>query len=416
MFGINRVRRRARKLIEIRSPQAESAPLIRWSETVDEGLRPLAEMVRKISGRPLLGGNSIEPLLDGEGAYPQMLDAIGMASKSIMLSSYIFRYDATGSLFTTALIEAHRRGVSVRVLLDGVGAGYFFCPTARVLQRAGVPCERFLHSFFPWSMPFINLRNHRKILVVDGAVGFIGGLNIGEENRNRMRVDRRVADVHFRLQGPVVRQLAEAFAWDWSFTCEEELTGALWFPALDGAGNDILRVVTSGPDTDLEKIEYTALQAITLARHSVRIMTPYFLPGTRMLSELALAALRGVQVDLVIPAHSNHRIMDWACRDDLQVVLDAGCRIWLSGPPFNHAKLMVMDKRWAFVGSANLDARSLRLNFEINVESYGVAFAEKIDAFIESHRRRRLTHHDLDERILPVKFRDAIARLFSPYL
>ena len=246
--------------------------------------------------------------------------------------------------------------------------------------------------------------------------GFLGGLNIGDENCGATDIAKRVNDMHFRVRGPVVRQLAEAFAWDWSFTCGEELAGRTWFPPLTEEGTELLRVVTAGPDTDLEKIEYTALQAITLARHSVRLMTPYFLPGTRLQSELALAALRGVQVEIIVPRQSNHRIMDWACRADIHPMLDAGCRVWLSGPPFNHAKLMVVDREWAFVGSSNFDTRSLRLNFEINVESYQAGFAEKIDDFICSHRRGRLTHHDLDERILPVKLRDAAMRLFSPYL
>ncbi|NHN88900.1 cardiolipin synthase [Acetobacter sp. LMG 1627] len=416
MFGINRVRRLARKLVQTRAPQDETAPVVRWGEAVDGAFRPLSEMVRKISGRPLLGGNTVEPLIDGENAYPIMLAAIHAAEKSVMLSSYIFRKDRTGALFIDALIAAHQRGVAVRVLLDGVGTGYFYCPAAKTMRAAGVPSERFLHSLLPWRMPFINLRNHRKILVTDGETGFIGGLNIGDENRSFISIDKRVGDMHFRVCGPVVRQLAEAFAWDWSFTCGEELAGPTWFPPLTMKGGEVLRVVTAGPDTDLEKIEYTLLQAITLARQTIRIMTPYFMPGTRILSELALAALRGVQVELVIPARSNHRVMDWAGRDDLRPLLDAGCRVWSSGPPFNHAKLMVVDRQWTFIGSSNLDARSLRLNFEINVESYGAAFASQIDDFILGHRKHRLTHHTLDERSLPIRLRDATARLFSPYL
>jgi cardiolipin synthase len=417
LFGINRVHRLARKLVRDRNPQESGAgAATRWSRTVTGAFRPLSRMVGRITGRSLLGGNHLEILIDGDNAYPVILEAIRQAQHSVMLSSYIFRYDQTGKTFVSALTEAHQRGVAVRVLLDGVGAGYFACRAAKTLRNVGVPCERFLHSMLPWRMPFINLRNHRKILVVDGATGFIGGLNIGDENCNVTALRKRVGDMHFRVRGPVVRQLAEAFAWDWSFACGEELAGEIWFPPLAEEGEELLRVVTAGPDTDLEKIEYTALQAITLARHSVRLMTPYFLPGTRLQAELALAALRGVQVDVVIPGRSNHRVMDWACRADIHPLLDAGCRVWLSGPPFNHAKLMVVDREWAFVGSSNLDARSLRLNFEINVESYRAAFAEQIDDFIDSHRKGRLTHHDLDERFLVVKLRDAAMRLFSPYL
>ncbi|AQS84088.1 cardiolipin synthase [Acetobacter aceti] len=416
-FGINRVHRLARKLVKARNPQeGDSDSAVRWSRSGEGTFKPLSRMVGRITGRPLLGGNRLDILIDGDNAYPAMLEAIRQAERSIMLSSYIFRHDQTGKIFVAALTDAHRRGVAVRVLLDGIGAGYFMCRAAKALNEAGVPCRRFLHSVLPWRMPFINLRNHRKILVADGMTGFIGGLNIGDENCAATDIANRVGDMHFRVRGPVVRQLAEAFAWDWSFTCGEELAGRTWFPPLAEEGTDLLRVVTAGPDTDLEKIEYTVLQAITLARRSVRLMTPYFLPGTRIQAELALAALRGVQVEVVIPGRSNHRVIDWACRADIHPLLDAGCRVWLSGPPFNHAKLMVVDREWAFVGSSNFDTRSLRLNFEINVESYRTGFAEQIDDFISSHRRGRLTHHDLDERTLPVKLRDAAMRLLSPYL
>ncbi|NHO32303.1 phospholipase D-like domain-containing protein [Acetobacter fallax] len=415
MFGINRVRRLARRLVRKRgNPEA---PALHYAIRSNEGpFAPLASMVGKLTGRPLIGGNCIDAFIDGDGTYPAMLEAIAAARASVLLSSYIFRGDRIGEQFIAALITAHNRGVAVRVLVDGIGAGYFICPAVRRLRAAGVPCSRFLHSMLPWRMPFINLRNHRKILVVDGHSGFIGGINIGDENVVAWHPANPVSDVHFRLQGPIVRQLTEAFAWDWAFTCEEDLSGEIYFPIPDEAGDDVMRVVTSGPDTDLEKIEFTMLQAITLAKTSIRLMTPYFLPGTRISTELGLAALRGVVVDIIIPQASNHLIMDWACRADIHPVLDAGCRVWLAEAPFNHAKLFSVDRSWAFIGSSNLDMRSLRLNFEINVECYSSGFACEIDDFIARHRKRRLTHHDLDERSFPVQLRDAAARLMSPYL
>lgn len=415
MFGINRVRRLARKLVRQRG-QMRSLSAVHAGCATEGRFAPLASMVGKLTERPLLGGNSVEILQDGDAAYPAMLAAIASARSSLLLSSYIFRYDAIGRKFVAALAAAHQRGVAVRVLVDGVGTGYFSSPTVRHLRAAHVPCEQFLHSLLPWRMPFINLRNHKKILVADGREGFLGGINIGAENQLSLHPRHPVSDMHFRLCGPIVHQLTEAFAWDWSFTCGEELEGTDWFPDLSDAGNHVLRVVTAGPDTDLEKIEYTMLQAITLARSRICVMTPYFLPGTRVMTELSLAALRGVSVEIVIPQASNHVVMDWACRADIHPVLDAGCKVWLAAPPFNHSKLFVVDRQWAFIGSSNLDMRSLRLNFEINVESYGEDLAGSIEDFVMSHRRRRLTHHDLDNRSAPVKLRDAAARLLSPYL
>ncbi|WP_408904561.1 cardiolipin synthase [Nguyenibacter sp. L1] len=415
MFGINRVHRRARKLIGRQSWHSRTVSS-RWKRTEEGGFAPLADMVGKLTGRPLMSGNLVQMLHDGDEAYPQMLDAIGGAGSSVLLCSYIFRADDAGDRFIAALIAAHRRGVAVRVLVDGIGSGYFRSPAAHALRRAGVPVGRFMHSMLPWRMPFINMRNHKKILVVDGRLGFMGGLNIGQENLVAHHPDHPVSDTHFRIEGPVVHQLAEAFAQDWAFTTGEDLPADPFFPELAPTGDVPARIVTAGPDSDLEKIEYTMLQAMTMARRSIRLMTPYFLPGERFLTELALAALRGIEVDIVMPGHSNHTLIDWARAANLQRFLDSGCRVWQASPPFNHSKLMVVDRHWTFVGSSNLDVRSLRLNFEVNIEAYDTATARLIDDFITTHRRHRLTHYDLDRRPLPVRLRDAAARLLLPYL
>lgn len=415
MFGINRVHRRARKLIGRASWHSRTLSS-RWKRAEEGGFAPLAHMVGKLTGRPLMGGNHVEMLHNGDEVYPQMLAAIDGATSSVLLCSYIFRGDQAGERFLAALIQAHRRGIAVRVLVDGIGSGYFRCPVASALRRAGVPVARFMHSMLPWRMPFINMRNHKKILVVDGHLGFMGGLNIGVENLMATQPRHPVADTHFRLEGPIVHQLTEAFTQDWSFAWGEDLPPDSIFPEVTWKGDTLARIVTAGPDSDLEKIEYTMLQAITLARQSVRLMTPYFLPGERFLSELALAALRGVEVDIVVPRHSNHTLIDWARSANLPRFLDSGCRVWQARPPFNHSKLMVVDRHWACVGSSNLDVRSLRLNFEINLEAYDNALATRIDDFIAIHRHDRLTHYDLDRRGLPIRLRDSAARLFLPYL
>ncbi|MFT9385619.1 cardiolipin synthase [Acetobacter sp.] len=417
MFGINRVTRLAKKLVSTRATgRQEISKLSSWHHDLDGQFAPLARMVGRLTARPLVSGNSITILHDGDGAYPHMLEAIENAQKSVLLCSYIFRNDTIGEVFVQKLAQAHKRGVAVRVLVDGIGSGYFLSPLYRRLLREGVPCGRFMHSVWPWRMPFINLRNHRKILVVDGRTGFLGGLNIGDENMVSRRPSHPVSDTHFKVEGPVVRQLAEAATWDWHFTTHETLSDDLFCHEYKGTSDSLARIVTAGPDTDLEKIEYTTLQAITLARRSIRVMTPYFLPGARFLTELGLAALRGVQVDLVIPLRSNHRVLDWACSANIAPLLDAGTRVWLADPPFNHSKLMVVDKIWSFVGSSNLDIRSLRLNFEINMETYDPAIAQSLDDFISSHKNHRLTHYDLDKRTKLVQIRDSFARLFMPYL
>ncbi len=417
-FGINRVRRRAQKLREDVSPE-ETAFLATWShDAADSFMAPLVRMLDELTGLPLLKGNDVACLHDGDRAYPEMLKAIGEARHSILLCSYIFRHDQIGQTFVEALAAARERGVEVRVLVDGVGSGYLYSAIIQNLRRRNIRCARFMHSLWPWRMPFINLRDHRKILVVDGHVGFMGGLNIGAENLLNQPRGRRlpVADTHFRLEGPVVQQLSEVFVRDWAFTTGETLEGDTFFPVPVAAGTVPARVVTSGPDMDVEQIEYTILQAIILARSHVCFMTPYFIPDSRFATELGLAALRGVRVDIVVPRHSNHPVTDYARNACLKTLVSAGCRVWLADPPFNHSKLMTVDGTWSFVGSANLDRRSLRLNFECNMTLHDEKTAGHLEDFMFGHRHHRLELEEINSWSLPVRLRDAACRLLLPYL
>jgi cardiolipin synthase len=314
------------------------------------------------------------------------------------------------------LIRAKQRGVEVRVLIDGYGGGYFTSSTYRRLHRAGVPAARFLHSTLPWRMPFLNLRSHKKILGIDGRTVFTGGLNIGAENLTQSHPKHPVFDTHFKFEGPVVAQLIDVFAADWQFATRERLSGDAWFPALAASGESTARVVTSGPDNDLEKIEFVILQALSCARTSIKIMTPYFLPDERIITALSLAAYRGVEVDLVLPEHSNHPTVDWGSRVQMAPLLNAGCRVWTYPAPFNHSKLMTIDSLWALVGSANWDVRSFRLNFELDLEVYHSGVVQQIDSLIAAHQGTRLNAGILQGRSLPLRLRDGAARLLVPYL
>jgi cardiolipin synthase len=224
--------------------------------------------------------------------------------------------------------------------------------------------------------------------------------------------------LHFRVAGPVVTRLQEAFVNDWAFTTGEILDGELWFPELQESGNVIARVITDGPDADYDKLRWTLLAALTEAQTSIQILTPYFLPDNALITALNLAALRGVRVDIILPAKNNLPYVHWASRALWWQVLERGCRIWLTPPPFDHSKLMIVDGHWVLLGSANWDARSLRLNFEMNVECYGREFADEMELVIQKklHGAHEVTLAEVDARTVPGKLRDAIARLFSPYL
>jgi cardiolipin synthase len=422
-FGVNRIRRRAIGLrrpppgststgvLRARPPQAALA-------AAHPGLVSLARLGERVGRRPLVPGNRVTPLCNGEQAYPAMLDAIEGATASVCLSSFIFAADAIGTRFVAALAAASRRGVTVRVLVDAAGVRYSWPPIHRVLRRAGVPVARFLPITSGRGLAFFNLRNHRKVLVADGRVAFCGGMNVRDRHVVGSASRWATRDVQFSLEGPVVGQVQEAFAEDWAFVTGEILEGPAWHPPLVDVGPTAARVLTGGPDDDFEVTRNVLLGAISAATESVAIVTPYFLPDQAMIAELAVAALRGVRVDIVLPAHGNIPLVRWATPALLWQVLAPGCRVFLSPAPFDHAKLLVVDRSWTMFGSTNWDPRSLRLNFELDVECYDPALAAAVEDLVAQRRdgSRRVTLAEVNARPLAVKLRDGLARLLSPYL
>lgn len=417
IFGINRVTRRALKLARREELRAKP-PIHPVEPKAAANIAALAEVGRRITGSALSGGNGITIFEGGEEAYPAMLDAIGRARHSVALASYIYRDDRAGRAFSEALIQAQKRGVAVRVLLDSVGIGYFFPRAFFRLKAAQVPIARFLHTWVPWRMPFLNMRNHRKFLIVDGAKAFTGGLNIGAEYSRPLAGNAYVNDVHFGIDGPVARALMDAFAQDWCFTTGEILDADIWWPDLSEQGPVRARGLSSGPDADLYKIEMLLGAALTLARKRIRIVTPYFLPDQRLQFAIAQAAWRGVQVDLVIPRHGDHRVMDWAMRAHLRFFGNIPVNTYFTPPPFDHAKLATMDGEWSLIGSSNWDARSFRLNFEYDLECYDAELTGRLDAIIDAKiaQGRKVTYRELKSAPVPVRLRDAAARLLMPYL
>ncbi len=449
IFGVNRIRRRALRL-GVHQSLTRPVPDDLGEPQHDgvEHLKMLARVVGRVVERPLMPGNRIQPLINGDETFPAMLAAIESAKKSLSLVSYIFDNDPTGKQFVAALERAVQRGVQVRVLVDAAGTRYSWPPITWQLRKAKVPFARFLPSSLlqPWRVATINLRNHRKVLVVDGLSAFTGGMNIrhgnvlgkrwgeapdepglanqdGDRPQKPAREDARptknaVQDLHFRVEGPIVTRLQEAFANDWAFTTDEILDSEMWFPELKETGNVVARVITDGPDADYDKLRWTLLAALAEAQTSVKILTPYFLPDNALITALNLAALRGVRVDIILPAENNLPPVHWASRAMWWQVLERGCHIWLTPPPFDHSKLMIVDGHWVFLGSANWDARSLRLNFEMNVECYGREFADQMDQVIKNkiNGAHEVTLAGVDARNVFGKLRDAMARLFSPYL
>lgn len=423
LFGINRVRARARRRSRL-SPAAGAAPCgpddscIAVSELSD-----LARAGAVITGMPLRPGNRIAALRNGEQVYPAMLEAIAAAVVSIDLSTYIFENNATGHRFVDALVAARQRGVRVRVLLDGMGEWY--SPGAhRLLRRGGLEVKSFNPlRLLPPNLA-VNLRNHRKLLVVDGAVAFAGGINIGDRHLLvPPRTKHPVADLHFQLWGPVVADLQRVFTDTWrqaggNFSAVADVEKPSADTTTGPTGASLCRVIADGPDETLDQLTLVLQSAVSAARRSVRIMTPYFLPSRELIAGLQSAALRGVVVTIVLPERSNLPYVHWATRNLLWELLHREVRVFYQPAPFNHGKLLVVDESYVLLGSANIDPRSLRLNYELGVEVFDPAFGADMSGLFDTlvAGSRPVTSVEVEGRSLIVRTRDALCWLFSPYL
>ncbi len=425
VFGINRVRERARKL-GIRTPFRLDEGFGRLPEDYQNILSPtcvpsayqnIARISDAVTRLPLVAGNRIEILHNGEEAFPAMLKAIANAERSLFLLTYIFETNASGKKFIDALVKAKDRGVDVRVLIDGVGELYAFPRAGTLLKKRGVKIARFIPPQIKPPEFSINLRNHRKLLIADGRLGFTGGMNIGDRHlADNLQNPERVVDVHFRLRGPVVAQMEKAFLDDWGFATGDYTEYTSGFYQKEGSA--ICRTIIDGPNEDPDKLAFIITGAVASAGKSVLIMTPYFLPSREIISALQISALRGVEVSVVLPRKNNLPFMAWAASNFLWKLTQWGVKIYFQPPPFVHSKLIVVDDYYVQIGSANIDPRSLRLNFELNIEIFDEDLADSVAAHIRKciKRSEQLTLKDLEQRRFIIKLRDAFAWIFSPYL
>lgn len=423
-LGINRISRRAQswqesgrwlsrtELFPIENPDTAMVQL----PPSAQHLADLRHLEDTIVIPPLRAGNHIVALVGGEEAYPAMLAAISRARETVNMSSYIFDADGVGSEFVRCLIEAAGRGVAVRVIIDALGEKYSSKSLREAFRYSAVMLELYLplrHG------AYINLRNHRKLLIVDGVEAFTGGMNIRSCHlKSCKEVADSVADVHFSVRGPVIADLQRTFLGDWYFITGHKPDNPCFFPTIEPQGDALACCVADGPDREFRKIEQIIKGALSCAKTHVYIMTPYFIPDREMISALITAVLRGVDIRVVLPGHNNLPFVHWASRALLWELLVSGIRVYYQPPPFVHTKLMLVDSAWSFLGSANLDTRSLRLNFELNLSVFDAALSATINGHFEQafSGAHEMTVQEIEACSLPSKLRDNFARLFSPYL
>ncbi|HEY4013174.1 MAG TPA: cardiolipin synthase [Polyangiaceae bacterium] len=363
-------------------------------------------------------GNLVEVLANGNTAYDRIGAAIDAARHHVHAQYYLIRDDATGRWFRDRLVAAAERGVTVRLLLDGYGCFALRAAWKHPLRKAGVRLGEFLPMRSVLLQP-VNLRNHRKIVVVDGQVAFTGGFNVGDEYRGHMRGVGGWRDVHLRIEGRAAGDLQRVFFQDWAFATGERIEPGTYFPKdIPDRGGATIAVVTSGPDTRNDAIHSVFFGAIAGAEREVLITTPYFVPTEALLVAMEVSAMRGVDLKLLLPAHSNHAVTFHAGRSFYTQLLEAGVDVLEYQPGIVHAKTLVADGKVALVGSANMDLRSFRLNFEVHALVHDATTAKTIaDTFrAEAADSRSVALAAWHERAWALRVKEGMSRMVSPLL
>ena len=360
---------------------------------------------------PIMGGNKIDVLLNGEQTFPAMLKAIRDARKSITYAQYLYQDGAIAYELAEAFAERCRAGLTVKLLLDSHGGGKIPEDIPQLLTDSGCQLEWFrrvrLFQFItPWELLNYNYRNHRRILVIDGTLGFTGGHGVAEEWTGDGRTDGKWRDTDVRIEGPLVQQLQAAFVESWRDTTGHILGGDLYFPALKPVGKVNAQIVKSSPLGGTYESYMLLLLSISSARKSIHLSNPYFLPDERMQEALLDAVKRGVSVVVLTPGKIDHKLVYWASRRGFEPLLLGGIQIYEYQAALMHAKTMVVDGVWAHVGTTNLDNRSFALNEEINLIAYDHAVAGELEkAFADDLKySKKLTYEAWKARPWREKF------------
>lgn len=441
VFGVSFYDRRASRMVKAKFRFRQELAQEAWRSrlgtlrAVDERYRVLSrchDLLDRLGQRPPVGENHVDLLVGGANTYRALFAELKKAADHIHIEVYILAGDEFGRDLLAILAEKARAGVEVRVLYDAIGSigipGRFLAD----MERAGIRVEEF-GRLNPIRRGFqINFRNHRKNIIIDGKVGFTGGINLHAENSRRYcrqprdRYERLIRDYHFRVTGPVVNQLQEVFAEDWHYASGELLTEDRYFPpaapasdAGPGQGKRaVARVLTSGPGDDAEVISKALFAAISSARQEILIVSPYFYPVPSVLEALACASQAGIAVHIIVPAASDHQVVTWAGQSLFPYLLAHGVQVHLRRLPFIHSKAVLIDRAWALIGSTNLDYRSLRLNFELNLEIVDTELVAELGQTLEGEMRESalVTESMLARQGTLARFRNNFCALFAPIL
>lgn len=364
--------------------------------------------------------NSVDIFTDGRQKFERLLNDIKQAKHHIHLQYYIIKKDNLGRQIRDILIEKAKQGVKIRVLYDELGSRGLTKRFFNELRKEGGEVE----VFFPSKLPLLNLRlnyrNHRKLVIIDGKIGYVGGFNIGDEYLGLNPKFGYWRDTHLRLQGTAVLAIQTRFIMDWNQASHRhDITyHPSLFPANEGQGNVGMQIVTSGPDSEWSQIKNGYIKMISLAKNNILIQTPYFIPDASLLDTIRIACLSGVDVRIMIPNKPDHIFVYWATLSNIGELLKAGAKVYIYDNGFIHAKTIVIDGEISSVGTANIDIRSLSLNFEVNAFMYDAEIAETLTHHFEQDvtLSKELTFEQYQKRSKWIRFKESISRLLSPIL
>ncbi len=363
--------------------------------------------------------NKISVLTDGKHKFDSLIKDLKSAKKSINIMYFIVKNDGMGRLLLDTLVLKAKEGVEVRLLIDAMGSRQISGKSLEPLREAGGQYAFFFPPMFKYLNLKLNYRNHRKLVVIDGTVGYLGGFNVGNEYIGKKKKFGFWRDTHLRLMGSCVQDMNARFILDWRFASGENMViSQAYYDEPNQAGTTGIQIVSSGPDSSKEEIKQGYLKMISSAKRNIYIQTPYFVPDTSILEVLKTAALSGVDVKIMIPCMPDHMFVYWATYSYVGILLNMGARVYIYDEGFMHAKTICVDGEVASIGSANFDIRSFRLNFEANAFIYDAAEVYKLEAIFETDmmKSHELTKHLYRNRSLVIKFKESISRLLSDLL
>lgn len=420
---VHRTRRRRKRIAHLisrleNSPHARAVTPHEVEAELPPDLRGIARLGRNLSRMPATGGNEVRIYLEAEETYQALQDAIRSARRHIHLEYYIWQPDETGRAFRDLVVEQARAGVECRLLLDSVGCWRLGRRFLKPLLDAGAHVAFFLPLYHLRKRWTPHLRNHRKIAVIDGHTAFLGSQNIGDEYRGRLKRYSPWYDSHMRVSGPAALFLQRTFVEDWLFATREDLAGEAYFCQPQTLGASAVQILPTGPDQDVSTLAHIVFAAVASARKVIRIATPYFVPDPGLVMALTHACSRDVRVELVLPTRSDSRLALWAARSFYEELLHAGVDIYEYEQGVLHSKIVAVDDRWCMLGSANMDVRSFRLNFEITALIYDQQVTRQLSGAIQRFcgQARLITLRDLRNRRLHQQLAEGTARLLAPLL